>query len=80
MIGRDHDDIGLDGNSLDLGGHIIDRDVTRRTSLRSGNKIFNSLVVDTNQIVVPAPLIQGIMSADVGRSMGYFSQTGLHIN
>ena len=72
--------IGLDGDALNLGGHIIDREVAGRASLGRGYKVARALVGYAHQIGAASRLNQRVTPAGVGGGMGHFAHAGLHVH
>ena len=80
VVGFDLEDVGLDEDALDLGGHVVDGDVAGRSTLRRGDEVAGALVGDANQIGAAAGLVEGVVSFGVGGGVGYFAHAGLDVD
>ena len=80
VLGFDLHHIGLDGDALHLGGHVVDRDVAGRAALGRGDKVACALVRDPHQVGAAAGLAERIVPVGVGGCVGHFAHAGLHVD
>ena len=76
----DLQNVGVDGNSLNLGRHIVYRDIVRSAAPRHVSEIFGSLVRHADQVGIAARQIQRVVSLGVGGHVTHFAHARHRLN